>query len=179
MVKTKANEGVVMTLVVEKVGQWGVLSNSVWYSISQYGNVDLEDFKEGESYQVAVTFSKSNKPYITSIIGSSSVVETKPALKKAAEISKALDTEMMGRASTIAPSLPVSVEAKKKTDFPTAEERENRDFSQLVGGALHDVATIFSALKTTGRAGTDDVLIRESVDLVVQARGLLAERFKK
>jgi hypothetical protein len=81
-----ANKNESLSLKVDKVGPYGILSKGVWYGISSFGDVKVEQFESGKTYNVSISYSKTGKAYIQSIaegsepmIPKTKVEETKPS----------------------------------------------------------------------------------------------------
>lgn len=58
-----------ITIKVERKSQYGLLFQNNWFSISKFGEANLDQFEAGRSYTVVVSYSKEGKPYIDKLIG--------------------------------------------------------------------------------------------------------------
>jgi len=71
-----------ITLKVERKSKYGILFNNNWFSVSKFGEADLDQFEVGKSYHVVVNYSKEGKAYIDKIVGASSEAPAVPAMPK-------------------------------------------------------------------------------------------------
>lgn len=59
-----------VSITVERIGKFGVMSGGVWYNLSSKSGLKVSDFSPKTTYEVLVYTSDSGKKYINQIVGS-------------------------------------------------------------------------------------------------------------
>ena len=81
-----------VTITVERLGKFGVLSGGLWYNLSSKSGLKISDFSPMTSYDILVYTSDGGKKYINQIVGTSEAVAapvTPPVLKEEVDTERA------------------------------------------------------------------------------------------
>lgn len=108
------------TILVERVGPYGVLCNKTWFGLTSNSKLTPKQFIEGQAYEVTLFYAKSGKAYISGVIsGNIAAPEVSaPAPKPApAPVVEAVEATVVKEEP--AKSVPVAVASQAVTITPT------------------------------------------------------------
>lgn len=80
-----------VSITVERLGKFGVLSGGLWYNLSSKSGLKVSDFSPKTTYEILVYTSASGKKYINQIVGTRNVAPVEEVPKVIAGDDKLLE----------------------------------------------------------------------------------------
>jgi len=68
-----------VSITVERLGKFGVLSGGLWYNLSSKSGLKVSDFSPKTTYEILVYTSDGGKKYINQIVGTGATLNGEPS----------------------------------------------------------------------------------------------------